>query len=541
MKLLGLTTGILTLLSISAAATTRYVDVNGTNATPPYTNWATAATTIQDAVDAASAGDEIVVTNGVYATGGRAVYGKMTNRVAVTKQLTILSVNGPEFTAIAGRQTATTNGDGAIRCVYLSSSAVLIGFTLTNGATRGPNGDSDRECSGGGAWCPTRSGILANCLLVKNHSSVSGGGVYGGTLSNCSLIGNKVTLGFGGGGGACKSTLYDSFLSANSIGDGLSGDGGGAFECTLHNCSLISNSAGGPGGGAYRSILNNCTVSGNSGLFGGGTYWSTLTNCLIVGNSAQSAAGGVDLYQGFAINCTIISNSALNSAGGVGGSSNVSNCIIYYNNARSSSNYGQTLTLNHCCTFPMPTNTAGNITNAPLFMDQAAGNYSLQSNSPCINAGAEACDLSGFDLGDNPRIVGGTVDIGAYEFQTPSSVLSYAWAQQYGLPTDGSADFTDGDNDSQNNWQEWKAHTIPTNSESVLRMTSISNGVIGPVLQWQSTNSRTYFLERSTDLSSQPPFSNLASNIAGQALTTTYTDTTGTNGGPFFYRVGVQE
>jgi hypothetical protein len=72
-------------------------------------------------------------------------------------------------------------------------------------------------------------------------------------------------------------------------------------------------------------------------------------------------------------------------------------------------------------------------------------------------------------------------------------------------------------------------------------MTSISNGVIGPVIQWQSTNSRTYFLGRSADLSSQPPFSNLASNIAGQALTTTYTDTTGTNGGPFFYRVGVQE
>jgi len=48
-----------------ALAGVHYVDVNSTNATPPHTNWATAATNIQDAVDAAVAWDEIVVTNGV--------------------------------------------------------------------------------------------------------------------------------------------------------------------------------------------------------------------------------------------------------------------------------------------------------------------------------------------------------------------------------------------------------------------------------------------------------------------------------------------
>jgi hypothetical protein len=33
------------------AAATHYVDVNSTNATPPYTNWSTATTNIQDASD----------------------------------------------------------------------------------------------------------------------------------------------------------------------------------------------------------------------------------------------------------------------------------------------------------------------------------------------------------------------------------------------------------------------------------------------------------------------------------------------------------
>src|SRR6266446_1738643 len=52
------------LLRQSTLAGVGYVDVNSTNATPPYTNWTIAATNIQDAVDATMAGDEIVVTNG---------------------------------------------------------------------------------------------------------------------------------------------------------------------------------------------------------------------------------------------------------------------------------------------------------------------------------------------------------------------------------------------------------------------------------------------------------------------------------------------
>src|SRR2546426_5153148 len=110
MKCYSLGLGLGFLLNVSAAAATRYVDLNNQAPAFPYTTWPTAATNIQDAVDAASTGDEIVVSDGVYETGGRAVYGT-SNRVAVTQALTVRSLYGPEVTTIAGYQVpGMTNG-----------------------------------------------------------------------------------------------------------------------------------------------------------------------------------------------------------------------------------------------------------------------------------------------------------------------------------------------------------------------------------------------------------------------------------------------
>jgi len=219
------------------------------------------------------------------------------------------------------------------------------------------------------------------------------------------------------------------------------------------------------------------------------------------------------------------------------------NCILYFNTAGTSDNFGATnLFADHCCTFPMPSIGVGNITNEPDLVDFSGGDYHLQANSPCINSGNNAATTNSTDLDGNPRIVGGMVDIGAFEYQNPSSVLSYAWAQQYGLTTDGAADFVDTDGDGMNNWQEFIAGTNPTNITSALVMASAVplSTPSRVMVKWKSVNTRNYYLLRSVDLGAQPGFTVIQSNIVGQAGTTIFFDYTATNGGPYFYRVGVQ-
>ena len=203
-------------------------------------------------------------------------------------------------------------------------------------------------------------------------------------------------------------------------------------------------------------------------------------------------------------------------------------------------NFFGELIIQNCCTVPANA-FDDNIASDPLFVDPGNGDFRLQGTSPCINAGSNLLVTNAFDLDNNSRIQGGTVDIGAYEYQSPLSIISYAWLQQHGLATDGSDDFADQDGDAYDNWHEWRAGTVPTNAASVLRLLATTNSPSGAIIvRWSSVNTRTYWIERATNLGSPAAFSIIATNRNGLAGSTSYTDTTATNGGNYFYRVGVQ-
>ena len=295
--------------------------------------WATAKQTIQAAVDLTVSNDTVLVTNGVYATGESVAPGyACSNRVVITKDVIVQSVNGPAATIIQGQGPP---GDSAVRCIYMSSGT-LIGFTLTNGSTW-TSGNYDYDCSGGGVSMYGGNGMASNCLISGN-AAYSGGGTCYGTVINCMISGNSAEY------------------------------GGGTFYGTVNNCTISGNSASSGGGGTYAGVINNCTINGNSANSGGGTYGGTVNNCTISGNSANGDGGGTH-------------------------SSSVRNSIVWNNTAPLGSNY-YNATLAYSCTIPLAPGT-GNITNDPLLVNLSHINFSSPCLGAGSNGYATGWDIDG--------------------------------------------------------------------------------------------------------------------------------------------------
>jgi len=534
---------VVTLLTgLSALADTHYVSVNSTNPVPPYTNWATAANVIQDAVDAATTNDTVLVTNGTYL---------LSATVEVSDATLVKSVSGPASTII--------DGGGGVRCLTLGPTALIVsGFTITNGCAIGGGmavqcasslptvtncfllvndcPQSEGAAEGGtfnncvfagnfGSPAAAANATFNSCIITNNTNDRTGGAVQYCTLNDCTIAGNWASH---AGGGAAFSTLNDCILSNN-----VARSGGGADFCTLYRSTLIRNSAGINGGGARASDLYNCLVAHNSAMGkGGGTIGNRQESCTFVGNSAGDDGGGSRSSK--LINCTLVGNTATN-LGAAFAYSGVRNSIVFGNDYVG-------VDIEYSC-LPRPSSGIGNITNAPLLVDTNGwSNLRLQSNSPCINAGSNLYlwpIRTTNDFDGNPRIVGGTVDMGAYEFQSPQSPISYAYLQQYGLPTDGSVDNEDGDNDKATTWQEWRMWTIPTNGQSVLKMRQVALVTNGAAVSWQSVAGHSYTLEHSWN--GPTNFIIRKSGIAGQAGTTTFIDTAARSFDSIIYRVSVAE
>lgn len=260
---------------------------------------------IQDAVNSASAGDQIILKKGTW-----------TEDLVIDKSLDIIAKDASK-TIVNGDIDGDGLGDGTVFTINSDAEVTLTGMTITNGY----------EDYGGGI---NNMGMLMldGISLSDNSAAVDGGGIMNfGTVTviDSTISDNHADNSDGGGiNNAGTATIIDSTISKNTaewaggIDNGINGDltvidstisdntvtvyGGGICnsggDVNVEGSLISGNAAGETGGGIWNSgdlIMSDSTVSDNTaGLDGGGLYspgTETLTNCNLIDNEPNNVVG----------------------------------------------------------------------------------------------------------------------------------------------------------------------------------------------------------------------------------------------------------
>ncbi len=298
---------------------------------------------------------------------------------------------------------------------------------------------SDSTFSGNGAvigGAISNEGTLltvSNTTFSGNTASASGGAVdnSAGTLAitGSYFISNNAQS---GAGGAIESTGRTVTVANTTVSSNVAATAGGGIDnaagtLTVTGSALSGNSSSQNGGGFSNHgalTVSASTLAGNNGSQNGGGIFNsgtlTLSSDTVSANSASSTGGGIDMSGGtLAMQNTIVAG---NTSGGA-------NPDIAGSITTDDGNNLLGTAANNSTTIPNP-GLQDVFSNSPRL--GALGNYGgptqtmdVLAGSPAIGAGnAGAVGLLSTDQRGLPRVVNGSLDIGAFQTQPPALVFS---------------------------------------------------------------------------------------------------------------------
>ena len=412
------------LMAHTVPAETHYVWTNSPTPASPFTNWDTAAHDIQAALDVATNGSTVLVTDGTY---------RVSTQLSITQQITLRGANVYPMPIIHAESN---------RCLYVGAPATIQGLKFTNGYV------NTAPKFGAGVYAVSTGVTVQNCGFFRNSAGTSGqgGGLWLGTsghMESCTFLQNSA-----GDGGALYAAgvvyldsgyFIDNVAETNGAGiyanntnaairfgvfqrNAAKVNGGAIYtRGSVSACTVVSNTAGNYGGGICSQssgiFIDGCRLEGNTCSNDGGAVWISVghvRNSVVYRNMAQDEGGGLRLSSSLLENSTVVSNSAPKGGGYYSSFSTSLNSIIYFNSPMDYSNRNASSVYTFTCAQPLPSGT-GNTNADPLFLSLAGCNFRLSTNSPCRDTGADQPWMAAStDLDDQPRLVG-TVDLGAYE------------------------------------------------------------------------------------------------------------------------------
>jgi len=302
--------------------------------------------------------------------------------------------------------------------------------------------------AGGLAYC---DGVIRGNQIIANKTfkeHAAGGLAYcNGVIENNLIAGNAANSMASSSGGLawCAGTIRSNIIGGNS---GCGDAGGGLDHCTgtIHGNVITNNltdGGGALGGLTYcQGTIQANTISGNhqGGL---SRCTAAILNNLIIGNKGHGAVECNGPIQ----NNTICHNTGIGLYECHGP---ILNCILWNNSDDRPDQLRNSSVPAYSCIQHWGGGGVGNLASAPHFVNAQAGDFHLQTWSPCIDAGDPASDSSNEPLPGARRIdlgaFGNTAEAAAKSPDADADDLPDDWERHWfgGVET-GSTDDPDGD------------------------------------------------------------------------------------------------